>query len=244
MRTLLRALISFDYLTSEKKKLLNSWWSLKDDYTSPEEYCNSLLHAAAKTGDITLFRKVLSVENDIDINKQDENGWTALHIAAYCNNVELVKILIEEYQATIDLTTFDGFTPMNLAADRFRLEVTKYFLEKGCKLPEYIMLGGSYYKGISMNTEKFLNTLLEHYKDQYEKNGNDSQYKQIFHDIEPIAKSNIKAYRDHYCNNKNFDESEFPIINYSADNVLTAGDESNSKILGNSVSWREVILDE
>jgi ankyrin repeat protein len=243
MRTLLRALISFDYSPSEKKKLLNSWWSFNDDYTSPEEYCNSLLHAAAKTGDITLFRKILNLENDIDINKQDENGWTALHIATYCNKVELVKILIEEYHATIDLTTFDGFTPMNLAADRFCLEVTKYLLEAGYKFPEYIMLGGCYYNGKIIDTEKFLKALLVHYKELYEVNGDDFHYKQIFQELEPIAKSNIKAYNDHYPFNRKFDESKFKTIDFSVTNSFTFEEEIKVTSIGN-VAWSEVTLEE
>jgi ankyrin repeat protein len=48
------------------------------------------LHLACRDGNIELVKELLSLE--VNINKQDSEGLTALHIA---KNIEIIKMLIE-----------------------------------------------------------------------------------------------------------------------------------------------------
>lgn len=51
------------------------------------------LHTAVKLNDMAQVEKLLLV--DVDVNAQDEYGWTPLHYAAYYARVEIVKFLLE-----------------------------------------------------------------------------------------------------------------------------------------------------
>ena len=55
------------------------------------------------------------LENKIDINRQNELGETALHIAVAKNDVELVKLIIKYEPKTDLVTNKDGFSVMNYA---------------------------------------------------------------------------------------------------------------------------------
>ncbi len=50
-----------------------------------------------------------------DVNAIDQNGWTALHSAAFSGNVELTKQLIA-HGADVNAKANDGLTPLHLAA--------------------------------------------------------------------------------------------------------------------------------
>lgn len=56
---------------------------------------NTLYHVAAKENNLELFQKL--ADFDIDINIQNDEGLTALHIAAMkANNVEILKYLVSK----------------------------------------------------------------------------------------------------------------------------------------------------
>lgn len=56
---------------------------------------------------------------------------TPLHRAAANNNIELVKLLVEKYEANVDLQTSTGETALVGAIKRNRLEIAQYLLKKG-----------------------------------------------------------------------------------------------------------------
>lgn len=67
---------------------------------------------------------------NIDYVVRDDNGWTALHVAAYYGHVEVVAIL-HEAQADLDLRDDKGSTPLLLATRREHLEVMRELLCDG-----------------------------------------------------------------------------------------------------------------
>lgn len=46
-----------------------------------------------------------------DVNAQDSDGWTPLHCAASCNNLEMVKFLVESGACLFAATLSDHETP-------------------------------------------------------------------------------------------------------------------------------------
>ncbi len=52
------------------------------------------LHFAATDGDTQ--RAYQLIQDGIDINIQDKNGWTALHCAAYSRNKNVFALLLEQ----------------------------------------------------------------------------------------------------------------------------------------------------
>ena len=72
------------------------------------------LYLASMVGRIEVV-KVL-IENNVNINAfEEEDGLTPLHIAAGFGYDEIVKLLVNN-QASVDAKSFDGTTPLHLAA--------------------------------------------------------------------------------------------------------------------------------
>lgn len=51
------------------------------------------------------------VEFGCDVNAQDSDGWTPLHCAASCNNLQMVKFLVESGACLFASTLSDHETP-------------------------------------------------------------------------------------------------------------------------------------
>lgn len=89
---------------------------------------------AALDGDLEKIKSLL--ENSIDINALDENGFSALHFAVQENHIQVVKYLLEK-GASVDSSSledpgeFSGWTPLHLACLFGYLEIVKLLLENG-----------------------------------------------------------------------------------------------------------------
>ena len=62
---------------------------------------NTLLHKAFYSGNISKLQELLN-DNTININLQDKNGETVLHIASRKGNKDIVLLLLK-YGANIDI---------------------------------------------------------------------------------------------------------------------------------------------
>lgn len=60
---------------------------------------------------IWLFQCRFLVGYGCDVNAQDSDGWTPLHCAASCNNLEMVKFLVESGACLFAATLSDHETP-------------------------------------------------------------------------------------------------------------------------------------
>ena len=73
------------------------------------------------------------VENGADINAKDDGGWTALMLASYNGEFEVVKYLVES-GANINAKDNDGRTALMLASLNGKFEVVEYLIEKGANV--------------------------------------------------------------------------------------------------------------
>lgn len=81
--------------------------------------------------DYETIKNLLSSRN-FDINSEDFRGVTALHYAAELNDVELIKLILEQPKVRINVKTLDmGSTPLMIAAGNNKLDALKYLLERG-----------------------------------------------------------------------------------------------------------------
>ncbi|MBK8395912.1 MAG: ankyrin repeat domain-containing protein [Leptospiraceae bacterium] len=90
----------------------------------------NFLEAATK-GDFALIESEL--KKGFDINTSDENGNTALHIAALKANLELTKFLLQK-GANLNQKDGNGDSPLANAAAVGSLEVVKLLIEKGSEV--------------------------------------------------------------------------------------------------------------
>lgn len=92
----------------------------------------SALHLAAEKGFIEVCDLLLS--HKAFINSKSRVGRTALHLAAMNGYTDLVKFLIKDHNAVIDILTLRKQTPLHLAAEAGQLEVCRLLLELGANI--------------------------------------------------------------------------------------------------------------
>ena len=64
------------------------------DIHAVEEKKKCALHFAAQNDDEDVMRKMIA--RGVSVHAEDKDGWTPLHMAAYCGNKVAAEILIEE----------------------------------------------------------------------------------------------------------------------------------------------------
>ena len=88
-----------------------------------EDYIMSItpLHDAAKSGDLDKPRKQLqSGKYDVNVNGGGyANGYkcTALHVACFYGHIDMVRMLISEFKADVNIRDSYGDAPLNFAAN-------------------------------------------------------------------------------------------------------------------------------
>ena len=117
--------INFDDIQSNNEVLLNS---LNDkDNTKNRE-----LLLISQKGDKEKLYELLSL-NQIDINFQNENGWSALHFACDEGNFKISKILIKS-KINLNLKTNEKKTALHISTYRGYFDITKLLIESGAKI--------------------------------------------------------------------------------------------------------------
>jgi ankyrin repeat protein len=87
------------------------------------------IHSAARFGHVH-FLKILSKTSD-NVNEATDNGWTALHFAAFSGSLEATKFLVFKKKADLNLQTRDDRrTPLMIAAARGSIDVVKFLVSK------------------------------------------------------------------------------------------------------------------
>lgn len=79
------------------------------DLSASHDECVTALHNAVVAGHYDVAKFL--IEAGCDINVQDSDGWTPLHCAASCDNLPLVKLLIENGALIYATTISDHSTP-------------------------------------------------------------------------------------------------------------------------------------
>ncbi|KAL5278770.1 hypothetical protein ACFFRR_003410 [Megaselia abdita] len=92
----------------------------------------SALHLAAEKGFLDVCDALLT--SKAFINSKSRVGRTALHLAAMNGFTHLVKFLIKEHNAVIDILTLRKQTPLHLGAASGQMEVCQLLLELGANI--------------------------------------------------------------------------------------------------------------
>ncbi|MEO8126154.1 MAG: ankyrin repeat domain-containing protein [Bryobacteraceae bacterium] len=89
------------------------------------------IFAAAEKGEVSLIAGYLTVDPAL-VNKHREDGWTALHLAAYYGQTETVAMLLA-HGADVNIRSTNAMenTPLHAAVAGRRFEVVQVLLENG-----------------------------------------------------------------------------------------------------------------
>lgn len=103
-----------------------------DKYLLERKKANKEFILNAKKNSPEACLKLLSQEGgriSADINYSDKDGWTALHHAAYNQNVKFVNILLYN-DAKVDVQDTNGVSPLILAVARGNAQITQVSMVK------------------------------------------------------------------------------------------------------------------
>ncbi len=116
-------------ITHKKTEFAKKLLELGANPNEEDAYNNLALHHAAATGNEELLTLLLS-RDDVDINAHGHANNTALHYAAFHNQLNTLKCLIKN-GAKLNLQNKDGHTALHKAASFSRLPVYKALLLAG-----------------------------------------------------------------------------------------------------------------
>jgi len=112
------------YGTSKAVKLF-----IETDVNANHNKDETLLHYAAKVGNLDVMRLLLG--KGIDVNVKQNDGTTPLHLASLYNiDSNVVKFLLDN-GADVNAKSDYGTTPLHSVANRDSFEAVKLFLENG-----------------------------------------------------------------------------------------------------------------
>ncbi len=72
-------------------------------------------------------------EESVDVNSKDENGWTPLHLAAWQDQLNGTRSLVEK-GADINAENIFGRKPIHIAAENNNKNIIEFFLSKGMSI--------------------------------------------------------------------------------------------------------------
>ena len=110
---------------------------------------------AARTGDTATIQMLL--DQKIDIDTQDDEGWTALMHAAFFGKIEIMQLLLE-CGACVDMQDKTGITALMYAIMENKIEVPGYCMDRVTNIPYFLpmILSRKY------NETEMIELLIEH----------------------------------------------------------------------------------
>ncbi|XP_021835582.2 uncharacterized protein [Spinacia oleracea] len=128
------------YLKILRKKLDDGTGIGKDlEEICDDSFGRNALHAAASRGKLDVC-KYLVEELQFDVNKQDANGDTPLHISTLEEDYETSAYLLD-HGADSNIAMDKGFTPLHYAAQKGRANLLRLLISKGAKVDAQSPLG-------------------------------------------------------------------------------------------------------
>ncbi|XP_046470315.1 receptor-interacting serine/threonine-protein kinase 4-like [Neodiprion pinetum] len=93
---------------------------------------------AVKSNDIEKVVGLLK-SKEVDVNAVDvtSDNQTAVHLAAFRGYEKMLRILVDEYNADINIADKIGEIPLQIACDKYNVKIAKYLIEKNSNFPEY-----------------------------------------------------------------------------------------------------------
>ena len=101
-----------------------------DRFELQEIFCTHIIEAPlwqlCKQGNLAKVREAIA--RGEDVNGKDEGKWTALMLAIFERDTEIVKLLLDQPTVDLNCTNFNGQTALHVAAWKDNVEALKMLL--------------------------------------------------------------------------------------------------------------------
>ena len=99
------------------------------DIHARDDYGWTVLHEAAKSGDIKLLQYF--IKNGSNVYSKTKKGSNCLHLAAYNVHLKMYKNLLRNYNFDIDARDDNGWTVLHIASRSGDIKLLQYFIKNG-----------------------------------------------------------------------------------------------------------------
>ncbi|XP_008209294.1 alpha-latrocrustotoxin-Lt1a-like [Nasonia vitripennis] len=94
--------------------------------------CLQSIHLAIEFGDLAIIDALLALYEDVNI-RDPTTGYTLVHMAVECENVEVLKMLLLR-KAAINVYSNDSLTPLHLAVRKKSTRMVEFLLDHGANV--------------------------------------------------------------------------------------------------------------
>ncbi|ORY39709.1 ankyrin [Neocallimastix californiae] len=133
------------------------------DLNMADHYGNTALHNACKKNYTSIVQLLLSEEDNINVNIQNQNGNTALMIAVYENNIEIIHELLKCKNININTLNVQLETPLIAACRMNNYKIAKILLDNKAIINKRYDMNGetAIFHSIRNNNKKLTGLLLD-----------------------------------------------------------------------------------
>jgi len=117
-------ILMFDTLNENNLTIDSLYYYVLDRYYTH----GNLLHYGIHTPSLNICNFLISM--NININSTDNFGCSPLHVAAEKNNIDVVKLLLQQNNIDINITDNIGRSPLYIAAANNSIDVVKLLLQQ------------------------------------------------------------------------------------------------------------------
>ncbi|XP_055613613.1 E3 ubiquitin-protein ligase mind-bomb [Uranotaenia lowii] len=124
-----------DAISKEHDNMLSLLLDFTADITLTNNNGFNALHHAALKGNPSAMKILLTKTNRLWIvEEKKEDGYTALHLAALNNHVEIAELLVKMGKANMDCQNVNLQTALHLAVERQHVQIVKLLVREGANL--------------------------------------------------------------------------------------------------------------
>ncbi|KAG8247521.1 E3 ubiquitin-protein ligase mib1 [Homalodisca vitripennis] len=95
---------------------------------------NALHHAALRGNPSAMWILLLKLPRQWIVDEKKDDGYTALHLAALNNHVEVAELLVHHGKANMDLQNVNLQTALHLAVERQHTQIVRLLVREGANL--------------------------------------------------------------------------------------------------------------
>ncbi|XP_070603723.1 E3 ubiquitin-protein ligase MIB1 isoform X3 [Erythrolamprus reginae] len=124
-----------DAISKKRDDILAVLLEAAADVTITNNNGFNALHHAALRGNPSAMRVLLSkLPRPWIVDEKKDDGYTALHLAALNNHVEVAELLVHQGTANLDIQNVNQQTALHLAVERQHTQIVRLLVRAGAKL--------------------------------------------------------------------------------------------------------------